>query len=69
MTRWIQKYFDRVIMALPHDDHIAETFMQVMNLNKPATALFHPAIAWKALTYRASSKSENVIQPQTAPSH
>jgi 2-polyprenyl-6-methoxyphenol hydroxylase-like FAD-dependent oxidoreductase len=50
-ARFIQKYIDRVLTILPYDNHAALTFLQVMNLTRPPTALLHPRILFTVLHY------------------
>ncbi len=69
MTRLIQQYIDRVIHILPYHNDIAESFMQVMNMNQPASVLFKPSIVWRAFTYRRSPQTAVSLKAQTAPSH
>lgn len=49
VTRLIQRYFDRVLAALPHNPVVAEAFFYVQNMLKPPTSLFAPSILWQVL--------------------
>ena len=49
VTRLIQRYFDRLLVAMADNGELAEAFSQVQNMLKPPTSLFHPRIVWQAL--------------------
>lgn len=54
VERFIQRYIDRLLALLPHDDAIALAFMEAMNLSQPPAALLRPAIALRVLRYAFS---------------
>jgi 2-polyprenyl-6-methoxyphenol hydroxylase-like FAD-dependent oxidoreductase len=57
MTRFTHWYIDRVLNIIPTHSRAATTFIQVMQLLKPGSALFHPAILWGALRYKAPKQA------------
>ncbi len=50
-VRFIQQYIDHVLTILPYDNHATLTFMKVMNLSRPPTALLSPRILSTVLRY------------------
>ena len=52
MDRLTQKYLDLLLRALVDDEAAALAFMQAMNLTRPPSSLFHPAIVWRVLRAR-----------------
>ncbi|MDZ4763437.1 MAG: 2-polyprenyl-6-methoxyphenol hydroxylase-like oxidoreductase [Chloroflexota bacterium] len=49
MERLAQRYVDRVVALMPYDIDISRAFINVMNLNDPATVLFAPSILGRVL--------------------
>lgn len=49
IDRFLQKYFDRVIQLTTEDVFANDIFRSVLNLDKPATALFHPRLVAKVI--------------------
>jgi 2-polyprenyl-6-methoxyphenol hydroxylase-like FAD-dependent oxidoreductase len=69
MERFVQRYIDRLLTLLPHDDTIALAFMEAMNLSKPPAALLRPSIALRVLRYAFAKPhpvSEYKLTEQTA---
>jgi hypothetical protein len=52
----VQKYIEQFINAMPLHPEIADAFTQVMNLLKPPTSLFQPAIFLKVVSSLFSRK-------------
>lgn len=62
-SRLLQGYVNKVIETLPDDPIVAEAFVQVQNMLKPPSALFHPQVigrVWRA------SRRRNRTQPMQA---
>lgn len=59
-VRAMQKYVDALLQAISADETISKTFMQVQNMLKPPTALFHPAIVWRVLRYHLTGRARSV---------
>lgn len=69
MGRFIQRYLDRLLTLLPHDEVIALAFLEAMNLSKPPAALLHPALMLRVLRYsfaRPLPVAEYTLTEQTA---
>jgi 2-polyprenyl-6-methoxyphenol hydroxylase-like FAD-dependent oxidoreductase len=49
VERWVFRYMDRILPLCATDRYTFETFLSVIHLIRPATSLFQPAIALKAL--------------------
>jgi flavin-dependent dehydrogenase len=49
VTRLMHRYIDRVIAVATVDDVVLDTFIGVVHLIRPPSALFHPAIAARVL--------------------
>ncbi|MEZ4862745.1 MAG: FAD-dependent monooxygenase [Caldilineaceae bacterium] len=47
VTRLVNRYFDQVLGALPHNPMVAEAFFHVQNMLKEPTSLFHPRMLWE----------------------
>jgi 2-polyprenyl-6-methoxyphenol hydroxylase-like FAD-dependent oxidoreductase len=64
-ARFIQKYMDRLLRVVPHDERVGMAFLQVMNLTRPPTSLFSPAIAFTVLRHSLFSPplDEHVNEP------
>ncbi|GCE46049.1 2-polyprenyl-6-methoxyphenol hydroxylase-like FAD-dependent oxidoreductase [Thermosporothrix hazakensis] len=52
LQRLTHLYFERLIPLIAVDHSISVTFQEVLNMVRPPTALFHPAIMARVLTYR-----------------
>ncbi len=50
LTRKIQGYFDRVVLAANGDTKIHNDFIQVAHMARSPSILFHPRTLWKVLT-------------------
>ena len=50
-------YMPKVLNAIPNDQEVHKTFIQVQNLIVPPTALFQPQVAWRVLRHSLSFKS------------
>ena len=62
LVRLTQKYLDRVQQAMPYDNDLTLAFIEVMNLRKPPTSLFHPKIMWKVLRAGKVGANEQALQ-------
>lgn len=66
-TNFINGYVARVHRVSHHDEVVCKAFLDVMNLLKPPTSLFHPQILWRVLgrtpkaIQRAASESTTVM--------
>ena len=49
VTRWMQKYFDRVIRLACQDTHASRAFVEVAHLLQPPASVLHPKILFPAL--------------------
>lgn len=49
VTRLVQRYFDRLLVAMADNGELAEAFSQVQNMLQSPTSLFQPRIVWQAL--------------------
>lgn len=60
---------NRYVMRLHHATHtdavVYEAFIQVLNLLKPPTTLFHPKIVWRVLRSKSSSQQQ-ILAPLPA---
>lgn len=65
VTRLVQRYFDRLLVAMADNGELAEAFSQVQNMLKPPTSLFHPRIVWQALRAKSSAHNANSAQKLT----
>lgn len=64
-TDLINAYVTKVHQATHHDTVVYGAFLQVMNLMKPPTSLFHPRIVWRVLNGR-HSKRHPALNPASA---
>lgn len=55
VTRLVQRYFDRVLVAMTDNGELAEAFAQVQNMLKSPATLFSPRIMWQVLRARQQS--------------
>jgi 2-polyprenyl-6-methoxyphenol hydroxylase-like FAD-dependent oxidoreductase len=66
-TRFSHWYLDKVLLAMPGDQRIADTFLRVIQLTTPPTALFQPHIMRKvleqAIRFRKVSFAESIKLP------
>lgn len=53
-------YMPKVLDAIPNDQTVHKTFIQVQNLVVPPTALFQPTIAWRVLRHGLKHKPATV---------
>jgi hypothetical protein len=58
MTGLAQGYLERLLGMIHHDTQVATAFVEVMNMLKPPTALFHPSLFVKVLSHSMSGKPE-----------
>jgi 2-polyprenyl-6-methoxyphenol hydroxylase-like FAD-dependent oxidoreductase len=56
MTRFSQRYFDLVAMAMAQDNTVAKAFYEAMNMLTPPTAMMRPAILLRVLRYHFFGK-------------
>jgi 2-polyprenyl-6-methoxyphenol hydroxylase-like FAD-dependent oxidoreductase len=52
ITRFIQKYIDRMIEILPYSAELGVAFLQTTNLTRPPTSLLHPRFFFTVLRYQ-----------------
>jgi 2-polyprenyl-6-methoxyphenol hydroxylase-like FAD-dependent oxidoreductase len=64
-TDLINAYVSRVHQATHKDAVVYGAFLQVMNLLKPPTSLFHPKIVWRVLRNQRSAQ-QRALQPVPA---
>lgn len=64
VTRLVQGYFDRVLVAMVDNPEIAAAFAQVQNMLASPGTLFHPCIVWQVL--RAGKREMNETAPTIA---
>lgn len=65
-TDLINRYVTKVHQATHHDTAVYGAFLQVMNLMKPPTSLFHPTIVWRVLSNERQSKRRPALNPASA---
>jgi flavin-dependent dehydrogenase len=59
-TDLINRYVTRVHQATHHDPVVYGAFLQVMNLLKPPTSLFHPKIVWRVLRSKPHAQQKTL---------
>jgi hypothetical protein len=65
VTGFINSYVERVHIATHNDTLVYGAFLQVMNLKKAPTSLFHPKIVWHVLRNKPN-RLQSTLQPVTA---
>lgn len=66
MTRLMQRYFDRTLIAMTLDPEVAAAFSRVQNMLTSPLTLFHPRIVWRALRAREAHVLEGYPAPGRA---
>jgi hypothetical protein len=64
-TDFINGYVERVHKATHNDTVVYSAFLEVMNLKKPPTSLFHPKIVWRVLRNKPNMQ-QPVLKPVPA---
>jgi 2-polyprenyl-6-methoxyphenol hydroxylase-like FAD-dependent oxidoreductase len=62
-TRLMHRYMDRVLMLTTENASVRRTLIDVFNLVKPPTALFHPSIVARVLARSLSRTSSFQLEP------